>query len=124
MRTQITPGQTCDYLGFDLVMTDNLPAPTALLAGRGYAADSIRKKMQAREVLPQISMRNPRNMRIGVDRSLYSLRNPVERWFNKLQNADRASFRCARRILCTSHSALGKTQRTRSSRRNEPRSIQ
>lgn len=25
MRTEITPGQTSDYLGFDLVMDDNLP---------------------------------------------------------------------------------------------------
>jgi hypothetical protein len=25
MRTEITPGQTSDYLGFDLVMADNLP---------------------------------------------------------------------------------------------------
>ncbi|EAQ06429.1 hypothetical protein SKA53_05058 [Yoonia vestfoldensis SKA53] len=25
MRTEITPGKTSDYLGFDLVMTDNLP---------------------------------------------------------------------------------------------------
>jgi len=25
MRTEITPGQASDYLGFDLVMADNLP---------------------------------------------------------------------------------------------------
>lgn len=35
MRTEITPGQTSDYLGFDLVMADNLPAPSVLLADRG-----------------------------------------------------------------------------------------
>ena len=28
MRTEITPGQTSDYLGFNLVMADNLPAPS------------------------------------------------------------------------------------------------
>jgi len=27
MRTDITPGQTSDYLGFDLVMDDNLNRP-------------------------------------------------------------------------------------------------
>ncbi len=32
MRTEITPGQTYDYLGFDLVMADNLPSPSVLLA--------------------------------------------------------------------------------------------
>lgn len=32
MRTDITPGQTSDYLGFDLVMDDNLPEHFVLLA--------------------------------------------------------------------------------------------
>lgn len=32
MRSDITPGQTSDYLGFDLVMDDNLPEPSVLLA--------------------------------------------------------------------------------------------
>ncbi|WP_375360192.1 transposase [Salipiger thiooxidans] len=57
MRTEITPGQTSDYMGFDLVMADNLPEPSVLVADRGYDADSIRKKMEARDVLTQIPMR-------------------------------------------------------------------
>ncbi|EBA09833.1 hypothetical protein SSE37_08493 [Sagittula stellata E-37] len=32
MRTEITAGQTFDYLGFDLVMADNMPTPSVLLA--------------------------------------------------------------------------------------------
>jgi transposase len=32
-------------------------------------------------------------MRIGVDHSLYSLRNLVERFFNKLKNARRVATR-------------------------------
>ena len=32
MRTEITPGQTSDYKGFDLVMAGNLPQPSILLA--------------------------------------------------------------------------------------------
>ena len=66
MRTEITPGETSDYLGFDLVMADNLPEPSVLLADRGYDADSIRKKMEARGVLTQILMRKSRKMRVGV----------------------------------------------------------
>ena len=93
MRTEITPGQTSDYLGFDLVMADNLPEPSVLLADRGYDADSIREKMEARNVLTQIPMRKSRKMRIGVDHSLYSLRNLVERCFNKLKNARRVATR-------------------------------
>ncbi|PIL17741.1 hypothetical protein P775_23485 [Puniceibacterium antarcticum] len=76
MRTEITPGQTSDSLGFDLVMVDNLPEPSVLLADRGYDADNIRKKMEARDVLTQIPMRNL-----------------VERCFNKLKNARRIATR-------------------------------
>ena len=46
MRTEITPGQTSDYLGFNLVMADNLPRPSVLLADRGYDADKIRGGME------------------------------------------------------------------------------
>ena len=35
MRTDITPGQTSDYLGLDLVMDGNLPEPSVLLADKG-----------------------------------------------------------------------------------------
>ena len=52
MRTDITRGQTSDYLGFDLVMDDNLPEPRVLLADRGYDADRIRKMMTERDILP------------------------------------------------------------------------
>ncbi len=93
MRTEITPGQISDYLGFDLVMTDNLPAPSVLLADRGYDADRIRETMEKRDVLPVIPMRKSRKKRIGVDRSLYRLRNLVERCFNKLKNARRVATR-------------------------------
>ena len=93
MRTEITPGQTSDYLGFDLVMADNLPAPSVLLADRGYDADSIRITIEQRNALPVIPTRKSRKMRVGVDRSLYRLRNLVERCFNKLKNARRIATR-------------------------------
>mgnify|MGYP002651567990 CR=1 FL=1 len=57
MRTEITAGQTSDYLGFDLVMADNLPEPSVLLADRGYDSDNIRKTMEVRDVVPVIPMR-------------------------------------------------------------------
>ena len=89
MRTDITPGQTSDYLGFDLVMDDNLPEPRVLLADRGYDADRIRKTMSKRNIMTQIPMRKTRKMRVGVDRGLYR----VERCFNKLKNARRVATR-------------------------------
>lgn len=72
------PGQTSDYLGFKRVMAGNLSPPSVLLADRGHDADSIRVSMEARSVLPVI-MRKSRKKRVGVDPSLYSLCNVVER---------------------------------------------
>ncbi|RVT87403.1 IS5 family transposase [Rhodobacteraceae bacterium CCMM004] len=91
MRNERTPGQTSDYCGFDLVMADNLPTPSVVVADRGYDADSIRKSMEKREVLPIIPMRKSRKMRVGVDRSLYRLRNLVERCFDQFENARRVA---------------------------------
>src|SRR6056297_2887804 len=77
MRTEITPGQTSDYLGFDLVMADNLPKPSVLLADRGYDADRIRKKMEERDVLTQIPMRKSRKMRVGGECHELCVSGPV-----------------------------------------------
>ena len=93
MRTEITPGQTSDYLGFDLVMADNLPEPSVLLADRGYDFDDVRRTMEARDVLPVIPLRKTRKQRVTVDRTLYRLRNLVERCFNTLKNARRVATR-------------------------------
>lgn len=93
MRSDITPGHTSDYLGFDLVMGDNLPEPAVLLADRGYGSDNVRKTMEARNVVPIIPMRKSRKLRVAVDRTLYRRRNLVERCFNKLKNARRVTTR-------------------------------
>jgi transposase len=93
MRSDITPGQTSDYQGFDLVMDDNLPKPCVLLADRGYDSDKVRETMEARNVVPVIPMRKSRKLRVAEDRTLYRLRNLVERSFNKLKNARRVATR-------------------------------
>ncbi len=54
-------------------------------------------------MLTQIPMRKSRKMRVGVDHSLYSLRNLVERCFNKLKNARRVATRYDK----TAESVLG-----------------
>jgi transposase len=51
----------------------------------------------ARDVLTQIPMRKSRKMRVGVDHSLYSLRNMVQRCLNKLKNARRVATRYDKR---------------------------
>jgi Transposase DDE domain len=52
MRSDITPGQTSDYLGFDRVMDDTLPEPCVLLADRGCNSDKVRETMEAHNVVP------------------------------------------------------------------------
>ncbi|SDL24499.1 Transposase DDE domain-containing protein [Paracoccus chinensis] len=56
-----------------------------MLADRGYDSDDVRRTMEARDVLPVIPMRKTRKLRVAVDRTLYRLRNLVERCFNKLK---------------------------------------
>lgn len=62
MRSDITPGQTSDYLGFDLVMDDNLFEPSVLLADRGYDSDKVRKAMEARNIVPFVGKTVPRTV--------------------------------------------------------------
>jgi transposase len=91
--TDITPGQTSDYMGFDLVMDDNLLESCVLLADRGYNSENIRKTMEAHDVVPVIPMRKTRNLRVAFDRTLYRPRNLVESCFKKLKNARRVATR-------------------------------
>ena len=70
-------------------MADNPPAPCVLLADRGHDSDNVRKTMEARNVVPVTPIRKTRKLRVAVDRTLYRLRNIVERCFNKLKNACR-----------------------------------
>ncbi len=90
---EITPGQTSDDPGFDLIMDDNLPEPSVLLADRGHDPDKVRQTMESRNVVPVIPMRKCRKLRVAVDRTLSRIRNLVERCFNKLKNARRLATR-------------------------------
>ena len=49
--------------------------------------------MEVRDVVPVIPMRKTRKLRAAVDRTLYRLRNLVERCFNWLKNARRVATR-------------------------------
>ena len=103
MRTDITPGQTSDDPGFDLVMGDSLTEPSILLADKGYVAGSIRDDPRERAIQPVIPVRRLRKTRAGVDRPLYCLRNLPERCFKKLKNARRVAPRHDK----TAESSLG-----------------
>lgn len=60
-------GQTSDYLGFDLVIADNLPEPSVLLGDRRYDSDHIRKTMEVSDVLQGIPVRKTRKLQVAVD---------------------------------------------------------
>jgi hypothetical protein len=66
MRSDITPGQTSDYLGFGLVMDASLPEPCVLLADRGNGSGNLRKTMAARNAVPVIPMRKPPKLRVAA----------------------------------------------------------
>ena len=93
MRSDVTPGQTSYHKGFDLVMGNDLPAPGALLADKGYDADRIRDWAEARDAIPVIPMRRNRKARAGVDKTLNALRNRVERCFGRSKNSRRVATR-------------------------------
>ena len=103
MRTEITPGQDSDYTGYELVMADTLPQPAVLVADRGYDSDKIREDIESRKALPMIPMRKNRKVRKSVDMTIHTLRNMVERCFNKMKN----SRRLATRYDKTANSFLG-----------------
>ena len=102
MRTGNTSGQDSVYTGYDLVMADNPPQP-AVPAAEGYDADKIREDIESRNALPMIPMRKNRKVRKVVDMTIYTLRNMVERCFNKMKN----SHRLATRYDKTAESFLG-----------------
>lgn len=89
MRTEITPGQDSYYAGRDLVVADGLPQPAVLVADRGYDSDNIREDVQGRRALPMIPMRKNRKVRKAAEMAIHTLRNMVERCFNKLKNSRR-----------------------------------
>jgi hypothetical protein len=83
VRTEFTPAQTSDYLGFDLVMTDNLPEPLCCWPAVG--------KMLIAFERTQYLASNP-NAQVPQDahRSgsrIVSAQKHSERCFNKLKNS-------------------------------------
>lgn len=73
VRTEVTPWQASDCLGFGMVMAGKLPTLSVLLADRGYDAGSSRKTIDERDLPTVLSTRKSCKKRAGVDRSLYWL---------------------------------------------------
>lgn len=74
-------------------MADNLPQPAILDADRGYDSVKIREDIESRNALPMFPMRKNRKVRKSADMTIYTLRNMVERCFNKRKNSRRLTTR-------------------------------
>ena len=93
MRAEITPGQTSDCLGFDLVMANNRPRPSVLLADRGYGADWFRDALLAKGITPCIPPKKNRKMPASYDKNLYKQRHKIEIMFGRLKDWRRIAMR-------------------------------
>ena len=93
IAAEITGGEVSDYKGYDLVMDADAPEPKVLIADKGYDADRIRERTEAKGGTTVIPMRRGRKVQTPIDDHIYALRNRIERCFNKLKNARRLATR-------------------------------
>ena len=89
----VTAGETHDAkVAIDLTNAVS-PRPRARLADKGYDTDEIRHNECFHGTLPLMPTRKSRKVQFTVDRALYSLRNRIERYFNRIKNARRVATR-------------------------------
>lgn len=69
------------------------PELKVLIADKGYDADRIRDNMEQRGGVAVIPTRKGRKTQTPIDDYIYTLRNQVERAFNKLKCARRLATR-------------------------------
>ncbi len=75
-------------------MTDSAAErPLALLGDKGYDSDDIRHDACFHGTMPMIPTKSNRKVQFTVEHAIYSLRNRIERFFNKLKNARRVATR-------------------------------
>lgn len=67
--------------------------PLARLGDKGYDTDDVRYADLSRGTLSMIPTKSSRKVKFTVDHALYSLRNRIERYFNKIKNARRVATR-------------------------------
>jgi transposase len=89
----LTPGQAHDIKGFTTLLRMIGDKIDALLADKGYDADSVRQALSEMEVQAVIPSKSNRKQPIAFDRKAYKRRNLIERMFNKLKNWRRVATR-------------------------------
>jgi transposase len=76
-----------------MLMAERDADPDVLLADRGYDSDPIREDVRARGGIPEIPTKKNRRIQHSVNRTLYALRNRIERFINRLKNSRRVATR-------------------------------
>ena len=89
----LTPGQAHDLQGFRPLFRMLDDRIEALLADKGYDADTIRDEIARAGVEAVIPAKSNRRTPVPHDRRKYRQRNFVERLFNKLKNWRRIATR-------------------------------
>lgn len=72
----------------------------AVLADKGYDSDAIVAKIESLGAVAVIPSRRCRKVQRPRDRTLYKLRNRIERCFNRLKQFRRLATRYCKRKLC------------------------
>ncbi|WP_236617734.1 IS5 family transposase [Sphingobium ummariense] len=81
----LTVGEAADCKAYDALIGLSERAPDALLADKGYDADTIRADLAKRNIEAVIPGRSNRRVKIEHDRALYKQRNRIERMFGQLK---------------------------------------
>jgi transposase len=89
----ITPGQAHDVTAYPALMHDIDCDPQQMLGDKGYDSDAVRRDIErcgGEAVIPRIASRKIQH---AVDKAVYSLRNRIERFFNRAKNSRRVATR-------------------------------
>lgn len=84
MKVSLTKGQVHDITQAEVLTADI--TPDALLADKGYDADSFIESLEVRAIKPVIPPKSNRKAKRDCDFALYAERNLVERFFNTIKH--------------------------------------
>ena len=89
----ITPGQAHDVTAFPALMQEIERDPEQMLGDKGYDSEAVRNDIEERGGEAAIPSTATRKVQHAVDKALYTLRNRIERFFNRAKNSRRVATR-------------------------------
>lgn len=92
LRLVLTPGNTSDIRGADLLVTDAARCKR-MIADRGYDANKLRATLKANDTIPVIPGRRNRKRPIQYDERRYKDRWRIEAMFCRLKDFRRVATR-------------------------------